>query len=446
MAQINIGATPGKAISPTFMGLSHEWGIQPWIGSSATGVDYIYRQLLKNLMAYGSGPIILRIGGDSTDTTKEPTSATTQPFAELANALGVHFYLGVNLGSNNVSLAMDQAKAYIDQMPSGSLDAIEIGNEPDRYGTNGMRTPSYTYQNYQVDFNTWKASISPLLPSSTKLMGASWAGTKWLSNIQFYDSDGATALTAFSQHYYVADGTAANPEDILLEPASATKGPAAVAAAVVTTHQYGIPFRMGEMNSLYNGGKAGISNAFESALWAVDIMFEYANVGVDGVHWHGNVDQGSYNAFNIAVGTSAGSTTYSLKSVNPLYYGLLFFQEATGNTSHLLPVSLSTDANLKAWAMVDSSGSPRLVIINKDEISEGTTSITINGYTHAQIFRLTAPSYLATTGITFAGQTFDGSTNGVIQGTQTVETATALNGTFMISMPITSAALIIFTK
>jgi hypothetical protein len=40
---------------------------------------------------------------------------------------------------------------------------------------------------------------------------------------------------------------------------------------------------MGELTSLYDGGETGISNAFESALWAVDIMFEYAGTVVDGV-------------------------------------------------------------------------------------------------------------------------------------------------------------------
>jgi hypothetical protein len=48
--------------------------------------------------------------------------------------------------------------------------------------------------------------------------------------------------------------------------------------------------------------------------------------------------------------------------------------------------------------------------------------------------------------VTFAGQTFDGSPNGSIQGTQAIETVDLSNGTFQIPMPITSAALIVFTK
>ena len=446
LATVRIGTTQGQAISPTFMGLSHEWGTaQTMLGDSTTGVNYTYRQLLQNLIAYGSGPLNLRIGGNSTDKTGAPTSTTVQPFAELATALGVHFVLGVNLGANNVNLAMDQAKTYVSQMPAGSLDAIEIGNEPDLYSKTGMRTAPYAYQNYIADFNIWKTSITPLLPSGTQLMGASWASSGMLSNIQSYDSSQAKALANFSHHYYVANGQADNPDDILLKPSSATNGPKAVAAAVNTTHAYGIPFRMGEMNSLYGGGKEGISDAFESALWAIDTMFEYVNVGVDGVNWHlGN--GGSYAAFSFGIHSTDAGTTYTLNSVRPLYYGLLFFQAATGNGAHLLPVTLSTNANLSAWATADSSGTRRLVIINKDTSSTGSVAVSLSGYSHAKVYRLSAPSYQSKTGVTFAGQTFDGSMNGVLKGTQTVESINESSGVFQIPMPITSAALIVFSK
>jgi hypothetical protein len=444
-ATVSIGTTSGQPISATFMGLSHEWGTaQTMMGDSTTGVDNIYRQLLQNLTAYGSGPIYLRIGGDSTDKTGEPTSTTTQPFAELAKALGVKFSLGVNLGADNVNLAVNQAKAYVSQMPTGSLDAIEIGNEPDLYAQSGMRSSPYEYQDYVADFNTWKTNIVPVLPTGTKLMGPSWARTGWLPNTQSYDSTEASALAIFSQHYYVANGEANNPDDILLTPIAATAGPSAVAAAVATTHLFGLPFRMGEMNSLYNGGELGISNTFQSALWSVDTMFEYANVGVDGVNWHGG--GGSYTYFELQAAPAGSAKTFTLTAVNPLYYGLLFFQAATGNSAHLLPVTLDTKANLKAWATVDAAGTPRLALINKDESSAGTVDITLSGYSHAQIYRLTAPAYQSTSGVTFAGQTFDGSTTGVIQGAPTVESVDVSAGMFEVSIPITSAALVVFTK
>jgi len=446
LARVAVGAKPGAVIPTGFLGLSHEWGTaQAMMGDSTKGVNTIYRQLIENLSAYGSGPLLLRIGGNSSDQTPEPNSTTAQPFAELATALGTHFSLGVNLGSDNVNLAVDQAKAYSSQMPSGSLEAIEIGNEPDAYSINGMRTSAYTYKDYLADFNKWRENVNPVLSPGTKLMGASWGAMKTLSNLGSYESQEAEYLAAFSQHYYVASGEAANPEDILLTPAAATTGPRAVTAAVAQTHKVGVPFRIGELNSLYHGGEAGISNAFQSALWAVDTMFEYASVGVDGVNWHtGN--GGAYAAFSFDIQSAGAKKSYALASVNPLYYGLLFFQASVGNHPRMLPVSLTTRANLTAWATDDSSETPRLVLLNKDESTTGNVGVSIRGYDHAEVYRLSAPSYQSTTGVTFAGQTFDGSADGTIQGTQAVESVDAESGVFQIPMPVTSASLVVFTN
>ena len=41
-----------------------------------------------------------------------------------------------------------------------------------------------------------------------------------------------------------------------------------------------LPYRMSEGNSCYNGGKAGVSNSFASALWGADFMLLLAQIGV----------------------------------------------------------------------------------------------------------------------------------------------------------------------
>jgi hypothetical protein len=64
---------PGSAIPPGYIGFSHEWGqAQLLMGDPAIGTNPIYRQLLENLMAYGGGPISIRVGGNTTDTTALP--------------------------------------------------------------------------------------------------------------------------------------------------------------------------------------------------------------------------------------------------------------------------------------------------------------------------------------------------------------------------------------
>jgi hypothetical protein len=454
IASVRVGSATGPAISRTFMGLGHEWGnCQHFIGDSTVGVNHTYRQLLENLTAYRSGPLILRIGGDSTDSRKEPAPNTLQPFAEVARATGARFTLGVNLGTNDTNLAVDEVKAYFTQMPEGSIYAIEIGNEPDLYAKNGKRSPNYSYRDYVHDFDTWKANLLPLLPAGVRLMGpawstkdfhAPWAWTDMESNRRDFAAREAGALSVFSQHYYVTNPHANPPMDFLLTPKAATDGPSLAAAAVALAHAHGSLFRMGELNSISNGGVHGISDAFGAALWSIDTMFEYVKVGVDGVNWQSG-DGNYYSAFYFNV-DGGKKHTYELRSVNPLYYGLLFFQAATGNNARLLQVDLKTRANLKAWATSDASGTPRLAILNKDENLTGSVAVTIPGYSHASIVRLMAPSYTSTSGVTFGGQSVESSPDGKLQGPLQNETVAGADGVFQIPMPITSAALVVFSK
>jgi hypothetical protein len=106
---------------------------------------------------------MIRVGRNNTDTTTEPTPNTVPPFAQLykdfsSSTPGVYFTLGVNFAADDVSLATDQATQYAQTMPSGSLRAIELGNEPDLYPFTGHRPASYDFSNYLTNFQTFKLS------------------------------------------------------------------------------------------------------------------------------------------------------------------------------------------------------------------------------------------------------------------------------------------------
>jgi hypothetical protein len=436
---------PGIEIPATFMGFSHELGFS--IPEQLMGLpgqtNPIYRQLVKNLLAYGAGPLVIRMGGNSADTSGEPTASTVGPMAEVAKDTGAKFTLGVNLGSDNVQLAVDQARNYASNMPPGSLEAIEIGNEPDLYSKNGLRSSSYTFSGYFADFAKWRTQISPVLPQGIKLMGPSWGSTGSLPNLPAFLTQEQHSLSLVSQHNYAGSACRGetNPSNYLLQPSAATKTAHTVAPRVLLTHQAGLPFRMGEMNSISCSGETGVSDIFASALWSIDVLFEFANIGIDGVNFH-TANSGAYALFTFNSGTSGGSTTFSVQSIRPEYYGLLFFQQATANHAKLLPVTLTTQANLKAWATLDNNGVVRVILINKDETAQGLISIALSGFGSGVVTRLNASNYQATSGITVGGQTFDGSTDGKLRGTPYSETAVAVGGVYSVALPPTSAALL----
>ena len=393
----------------------------------------IYRQLLKNLTSYGAGPIVIRMGGNSADSSGLPTGTTVPPMAQMATDTGAKFALDVNLGSNNVQLAVAQAQNYVANMPPGSLQAIEIGNEPDLFSQNGNRPSTYTFANYLSDFGKWGAQISPVLPQGVKLMGPSWSLMKSLPNLPAFLAQ-ETNVSVISEHYYGGTAKGYSP-DYLLQDLPAARGAQAMASSVILAHQAGMSFRIGEMNSVAGGGQVGVSDIFASALWSVDTLFEFANIGVDGVNFHGN--SSTYALF-----TFDPSKRFTLQSVRPAYYGALFFQQATANSAKLLPVTLTTQANLKIWATLDNKGVVRVTVINKDKTAQGDITISLPGFGSGVVTRLSAANYQATRGVTIGGQTFDGSADGTIQGTAAGEPVMPSGGVYSVTLPPTSAALV----
>jgi len=439
---------PGITIPQNFLGLSQDWGVaQYFMGTSQTSINYIYRQLLRNLMQNQQYAFNIRIHGD--ENTTLPADGSVDAFSQLNAALGVQFDMGVNLEADSPKLAIDQAQFFLDSMPAGSIDAIEIGNEPDAYATDGQRPTTYTFADYYQDFATWGSGILPL-SGPVKLMGPSWAVLGSLKNnfANFEQLEGANVSIA-SHHYYAFDQGGTQPIpltlDVLLTPSASTAGAAIVGPSVALAHANGQVFRIGEMNSIGNGGLEGASDAFSSALWAIDTMFEFANVGVDGVNWSGTSDS-VYSPFNFNATWNGQGDTFTLTNVTPLYYGMLFFQEATVNGSRLLPVSVQSGPNVKVWATEDAQGTVRVAILNKDESFSGNVAITVPGYGTAQAEQLEAPSYLSKSGVTFNGQTFDGSVDGNLVGTPTPLQVTPSSNVYTVPVEPTSAILLVISQ
>ena len=447
----SIGSTTGYVIQPNFVGFSHEWGDAEWfMGNSTDGINYAYRRLVANLTNNGS-PFLVRVGGYTTDTSAEPNANTVAPFSELANAQGVHFTLGVNLGANNVQLAVDQATVFINGMPSGNLDALEVGNEPDNYAVNGFRPSTYNITNYINEVTNWNSSILNAEASqgtNVRIMGGAWGSMNyWINNVVAYEQNESQYVNLITQHVYggYTESGQSFADDYLLTPSVATKGPSTLQPYISPIHGLNQKFRIAEINSIDNGGIAGISDAFASALWSIDTMFEYANAGIDGVNWHGTSGC-AYCAFTFAVNNVEGDNIYPLQHVAPLYYGMLFFHQAAGNGAHLLPVTLSSSGgappNIKIWSTIDSNNAVRVAIVNKDKTFAGTVAVSLAGRGSAQVTRLVAPSYTATSGVSIGGQTFDGSIDGNLLGSASGETRSASNGIYYIPVQPTSAVLL----
>jgi hypothetical protein len=276
-------------------------------------------------------------------------------------------------------------------------------------------------------------------------MGPAWGEIGSLqTSFPAFEAQESASVGVVSQHIYAGYNETQPyfPPDFLLSPTAAQGGPASVAPSVIQAHAAKQLFRIGEINSIDGGGVEGISDTFGAALWSIDTMFGYASAGVDGVNWHG-LSGCIYCPFTFAVQTSgSGPNTYTMTHTNPIYYGWLFFQNAVANGSRLLPVVPTSNPNVSVWATIDKIGTIRVTIINKDKLFAGTVQVAVPGYGAGTMARLLAPGYTSTSGVTFAGQTFDGSLNGVIQGTASTSPVNPASGVYSIVVQPTSATLL----
>ena len=155
----------------------------------------------------------------------------------------------------------------------------------------------------------------------------------------------------------------------------------------------GMRYRLAECNSVSNGGRAGVSDTFVSALWATDFLFSVAEHGADGINFHCNLKPGSYSPLS----WSKAEGSYV---VHPLYYAMLAFKEA--GQGRILPTTVRCAANVTAHATLGADGKVRVLLTNKD-LAKAVVVHLSAGRGKGNVVRLLAPSADAKNGITFAG-------------------------------------------
>jgi len=186
-----------------------------------------------------------------------------------------------------------------------------------------------------------------------------------------------------------------------------------------TMHDSGLPFRMAETNSCYQGGKQGVSDTFASALWGGDLMYQLATAGGAGINFHG----GGYGWYTPIAGTPEKGFT-----ARPIYSGMLLFADSVGG--QLVEAKLDSQAAplLTAYGLRSDAGHIQVAAFNKhtDRIVRLIIDPGQRAYRVTVLYML-APRIDATTGIRLGG------------GPLALE-----NGSAALELPAASAALVTF--
>jgi len=328
----------GTQIPTDYLGFSCEWQFaQDFFGTTSSPNNHFF-QLVKNL----GNPGVFRIGGNSTDEwcwDSGPSECQNQMTAGMVNSIfnasaktGFSVIAGVNLTDGSTTNAVDTVSAFVNDglnaFPGSKLIGYEIGNEPDLFDTSTNThdetyPSSYTIGDNESDYIKFlKALNANATTKGVPYVGPAFAGGwssqigSWIGALQT-GGVGSTlpnpALITLHNYPLSNCGGSTGTISDLLSASNMNSNVSARQSYVNQIEAKGFKLRMAEFNSSACGGTNGVSDVEASALWAMDVMFRYAQIGVVGVNFHG----GGTEDYSPVMAASQGAT------VRPLYYGRL---------------------------------------------------------------------------------------------------------------------------
>lgn len=327
------------------------------------------------------------IGPDTSKNIKSDTPITPRSLRNLRaflDATGWRCLYGLNLGRGPAARAAEEA-FHVQNILGPRLIAFQLGNEPDAW-RNRYRPATWSYADY---WKEWAAAHGAIV---ARVPRAKFAGPDVSNKMPYvtgFAEDvkrSASDVVLLTSHYY-AMGPAGAPGmtiDKLLSPDPKLDRDLQIAMAAA--HTAGLPYRMSEGNSCWNGGQPGVSDTLASALWVADTMLHFASLGCAGVNLHGG-GNGFYTP--IAGGLAEGFTR------RPEYFGMELIKLFAGAT--LTPVTLDcADNRVRAYAARRANSRLAIVINKSDRPAAIRTTLR---HAHKQ-WLLTGPTIDARQGVT----------------------------------------------
>jgi hypothetical protein len=401
---------PGPVVPVDFAGLSFERG--PLLSPGNAGVSgNVFSPANNSLITLfrNLGLGNLRIGGGTVDqlipagTGSDGMAAIDNLFA-FAAAAGVKVIYSLRLLSpaadpvGDLKAVHAQAAGHIWGRYQQNVASFAIGNEPDWHSYHSHQdqpldpaifeevpgVPGSAYPSYLAHWRSFAdmlADTAPGAPLSGPDLGAYTkktytpdpdSGVSWTERLARDERDSGR-LAEVTQHYYVGDSPGqttaqqaisnmlspewVNGTAIGTQPTGTTYTPypwlyennlAPVAAA-------GLRYRLTESND-YLIGVQGASDAFASALWALDHLHWWAAHGAAGVNFHNR--RGLWTATIVPDPAGSGFVT------NPKGYGIKAF--TLGSAGQVKPAQIHSPGgiNLTAYC-IGGAGTDYVTVINK---------------------------------------------------------------------------------
>jgi hypothetical protein len=343
--------------------------------------------------------LVMKDGKTPADTLFAITPDAIRELDGFLKATGWSCIYGLNLGYGTPELDLPEAE-FVFKTLGPRLLYFQVGNEVDNFVQYHLRNAdTWTVDTYFQEWLVIARAVQKALPEAKFGMPDVASKVPWLTGIadQWATLQEKPKVITLSHHYYWSgppDSPKATIERLLQpDPAVVSKAELSRAAAA----KMGTTYRMTEGNTVYRGGKPGLSDAFASALWGADYLLQLMRFGYSGVNLHG----GSGHAQAVSVGGTfvgeaimkdpnephpkpfytpiANEGTLAGSGVNgklngkyllePVGYGMKFVSGFAGLT--MLPVDFNPgDINATAYAARQADGKLLAAILNKDETQD----------------------------------------------------------------------------
>jgi hypothetical protein len=296
--------------------------------------------------------------------TKVTTGGVDQLCEFLASTTSKAIY-GVNFQLGDATASSTEAAYVMGKCPS-SIVGIEIGNEPDKFGTWAQQTTDYE-----------KFADAILATPGTALVGPGCtSGSAASFSSPFADTITAKYGSKFvllTQHSYVAGAgsTDCSLPNLQITTSKLTGIFDTIKAAATKNKLPG--WRMDENNTCSGHGQQGLSDTLVAGLWAIDYMFESAKRGASGINFHnGETGMDGTKPFYYESIKEQGGVVVA---VQPEYYGLLLLTQA--GTGPLVSTTVTGGGqNFTAWA-IKANGFTSVVLNNRNASSAVSATVSL---------------------------------------------------------------------
>lgn len=439
-ALIRLGR-PRSDISNDFSGLSFEMKtLLPGHGGK-----YFFRPSNTHLIRLFKtlGIHCLRVGGNTADLAGVaiPDDEDIDSFFHFAKAADVKVIYTLRLRGPPHPRRDARIAGYIMRHYAQQMLCFAIGNEPNLYDR--------SFAKYR---QLWRHYVHTILKSAptAKFDGPSSTGSgRWAVNFVKYFGHNPHVIL-LTQHTYVGGSawkvkSPALGRDELLSRRMANVYRTFNLDFGRIAAKAGMPFRLEETNSFYNGGAKGVSDTFASALWGLDYMWWWAQNGCNGLNFH----TGNW----VAAGPHLTRCRYAIFWTNPTgvtVHPLGYAMEAFNVAAHgrFVPVHIIGPPmlNMTAYGTLAPDGDLYITAINKTHGGLARSlRVTLRAgaqYVHALTMTMRASNGHASaeSGVTLGDASFNN--RGEWRGRWKPLRASLQGGLCQITVPATSAVIV----